>query len=145
MPENANTVFERIGGQEAVNRLVDAFYRNMDSFPEARHIRAMHADDLGPTRALLKTYLAEWLGGPRHYSAHKGHPRMRMRHAHLRIGTRERDAWLSCMNSALEETIADEPTRRRIADDLAKLADWMRNDPGNPHDSRHEAADPAKV
>ncbi len=145
MPENADTVFERIGGQETVNRLVEAFYRNMDSFPEAQQIRAMHAEDLGPTRALLKTYLAEWLGGPRDYSARKGHPRMRMRHAHLRIGTLERDAWLSCMNGAIEETIADEPTRRRIADDLAKLADWMRNDPGNPHDSRHGATDPAKV
>ena len=72
MTESANTVFERIGGQETVNRLVDAFYRNMDSYSEARKIRAMHADDLGPTRALLKTYLAEWLGGPRHYSAQKG-------------------------------------------------------------------------
>ena len=145
MPENANTVFERIGGQETVNRLVDAFYRNMDSYSEARKIRAMHADDLGPTRALLKTYLAEWLGGPRHYSAQKGHPRMRMRHAHLRIGPAERDAWLSCMNAALEETIVDEPIRHRIGEDLAKLADWMRNDPGNAHDSRHATSNPAKV
>ena len=145
MRENANTAFERIGGEEAVNELVDAFYRNMDGFPEARKIRGMHAEDLGPTRALLKTYLAEWLGGPRHYSAQKGHPRMRMRHAHLRIGPAERDAWLSCMNAALEETIADAPTRRRIAEDLAKLADWMRNDPDNPHDSRLAAAASAKV
>ena len=145
MTESANTVFERIGGQETVNRLVDAFYLNMDSYSEARNIRAMHAHDLGPTRALLKTYLAEWLGGPRHYSAQKGHPRMRMRHAHLRIGPAERDAWLSCMNAALAETIADEPIRGRIAEDLAKLADWIRNDLGNPHDSRHTAGDPAKV
>lgn len=145
MGENASTAFERIGGQKAVDNLVDVFYRNMESFPEARTIRAMHAEDLEPTRAALKTYLAEWLGGPRDYSAQKGHPRMRMRHAHLRIGPVERDAWLSCMNAALVETIADEPMRQRIAEDLAKLADWMRNDPGNPHDSRHTAADAAKV
>ena len=105
----------------------------------------MHAEDLGPTRALLKTYLAEWLGGARHYSAQKGHPRMRMRHAHLRIGPAERDAWLSCMNAALDETVADQPARRRIAEDLAKLADWMRNDPGNPHDGRHAPTQPANV
>jgi hemoglobin len=145
MPENKCTAFQRVGGQEAVDRLVDAFYRNMDSFPEAREIRAMHSEDLGPTRVLLKTYLAEWLGGPNHYSAQKGHPRMRMRHAHLRIGSAERDAWLLCMDAALDETIADEPMRRRIGQDLAKLADWMRNDPGNPHDSRHTVAAPAKV
>jgi hemoglobin len=137
MSETPPTAFERIGGQHAVDRLVEAFYRNMDSFPEAREIRAVHAEDLGPTRAILKTYLAEWLGGPKNYSAQKGHPRLRMRHAHLSIGRAERDAWLLCMNAALNETISDESTRRRIAEDLAKLADWMRNDPGNPHDSRH--------
>ena len=49
------------------------------------------------------------------------------------------------MNAALDETIVDEPIRHRIGEDLAKLADWMRNDPGNAHDSRHTAGDPAKV
>ena len=35
----------------------------MDSLPQARAIRAMHASDLGPTKAVLKLYLGEWLGG----------------------------------------------------------------------------------
>lgn len=138
MLDSATTMFERIGGHEAVHRLVEAFYRNMDNFPEARKIRAIHAFDLEPTRLVLKTYLAEWLGGPKNYSAEKGHPRLRMRHGHLRIGPEERDAWLLCMNAALDEAIEDEASRRAIGEDLAKLADWMRNDPQNPHDKRHQ-------
>jgi len=138
MLDSATTMFKRIGGHETVHRLVEAFYRNMDTFPEARKIRAMHALDLEPTRLVLKTYLAEWLGGPKNYSAEKGHPRLRMRHGHLRIGPEERDAWLLCMNAALDEAIEDEASRRAIGEDLAKLADWMRNDPQNPHDQRHQ-------
>ncbi|MGD9658605.1 MAG: group II truncated hemoglobin [Methylocystis sp.] len=138
MLDTPTTFYERIGGFETVDRLVDAFYRNMDNFPQAREIRAMHAEDLTATRAVLKTYLAEWLGGPKNYSAKKGHPRLRMRHGHLRIGPAERDAWLLCMNAALEEAIADADARGRIGEDLAKLADWMRNDPRNPHDQRHQ-------
>ena len=57
--------FEAIGGQAAVDRLVNAFYAQMDSRPDATGIRAMHEPDLGHTKAVLRLYLAEWLGGPK--------------------------------------------------------------------------------
>ncbi|MEF3365074.1 group II truncated hemoglobin [Methylocystis sp. 9N] len=129
--------FARIGGATTVDRLVDAFYDNMETLPEAQAIRAMHAQDLGPTRAILKVYLAEWLGGPREYSAQKGHPRLRMRHMHLSIGPQERDAWLLCMSQALATTVPDVEMREHLYQNLAKLADWMRNDPDNAHDKGH--------
>ena len=94
MLDNPPSIYDRIGGFDTIDRLVETFYRNMDALPEARGIRAAHADDLSPTRAILKVYLAEWLGGPKEYSAKKGHPRLRMRHGHLRIGPAERDAWM---------------------------------------------------
>ncbi|HMK88968.1 MAG TPA: group II truncated hemoglobin [Methylocystis sp.] len=137
MLDNPSSLFALIGGADTVDSLVEAFYRHMEELPEAKEIRAMHAQDLGPTRAVLKLYLAEWLGGPTEYSAVKGHPRLRSRHMHLRIGPSERDAWLSCMNAALEETVEDRELRAHIWENLSKLANWMRNDPGNPHDSRH--------
>jgi hemoglobin len=40
------------------------------------------------------------------------------------------------MIGALEETIADPALREEIRGAMAKLADWMRNQPGNPHDAR---------
>ena len=135
MLDSSKSMFALIGGAATVDRLVEAFYRNMDELEEARAIRAMHAEDLGPTRAVLKLYLAEWLGGPAAYSAQKGHPRLRSRHMHIKIGPAERDAWLRCMNMALEETVQDKASRAQISQNLAKLADWMRNDPGNAHDN----------
>lgn len=136
MEQTAQTIFEAIGGRMTIDALVDRFYANMDAFPEARGIRTLHAADLGRTKVTLKTYLAEWLGGPKDYSAVKGHPRMRMRHLHVRIGPAERDAWLLCMNEALDDCIADATVREQIRANMTKLADWMRNDPDNAHDQR---------
>ena len=128
-------MYERIGGAETVDRLVESFYGRMDSLAEASSIRALHGPDLGPTKATLKLYLCEWLGGPAHYSAAKGHPRLRQRHMHVQIGEAERDAWLLCMKGAMEETIADVDARREIFLVIEKLANWMRNTAGNPHDT----------
>ena len=128
------SMFERIGGAVVIDRLVEAFYARMDTLPEARAIRAMHAIDLGPTKIVLKRYLTEWTGGPKLYSVEKGHPRLRQRHMGFPIGEAERDAWLLCMRSALDEAVADDSAREEIYATLAKLADWMRNQANNPHD-----------
>lgn len=130
------SLFERAGGPGAIDRLVERFYAKMDVLPEARIIRRMHAADLTATKETLKRYLGEWMGGPKLYSVEKGHPRLRQRHLGFSIGEAERDAWLVCMRGALEETIADGRVRAEIDGALTKLADWMRNRPGNPHDAR---------
>jgi hemoglobin len=121
------TPFERIGGQPAVDRIIDAFYDRMDTLPEAAIIRVMHPQDLGATRAVLKRYLAEWLGGPPAYSQERGHPRLRARHLPFSIGDEERDAWMLCMRGAMEGVIEDVAIREWLLEKLAGVATWMRN------------------
>jgi len=133
------TPFERIGGAVVVDRLVEAFYHRMDTLPEAKTIRAMHASELEQIKEVLKRYLSEWLGGPKLYSPEKGHPRLRQRHMGFRIGSDERDAWLLCMRGALDDTVTDEAARSDVDAALTKLADWMRNTAGNPHDAGRAA------
>lgn len=48
------TPFVQIGGASAVSALVDRFYDNMETLPEARGIRAIHAPNLAPMRETLK-------------------------------------------------------------------------------------------
>jgi hemoglobin len=107
----------------------------VDTLPEARTIRAMHGPDLTPTKHVLKRYLTEWTGGPKLYSVEKGHPGLRQRHMGFQIGEAERDVWLLCMRGALDLTIEDTDARQELYAALAKLADWMRNQAGNPHDA----------
>jgi hemoglobin len=121
------TPFERIGGQPTVDRIIDAFYDNMETLPEAKIIRALHPEDLSSTRVVLKKYLAEWLGGPPAYSQERGHPRLRARHLPFKIGDEERDAWMFCMRRAMESTVTDEEARGWILQKLSGVADWMRN------------------
>jgi len=110
-----------------VDRIVDAFYDRMSTLNEARVIRALHSEDLSNIRVVLKKYLGEWLGGPPAYTQERGHPRLRARHLPFSIGDEERDAWMACMRSAMEAVVSDERVREAILQQLAKLADWMRN------------------
>ena len=127
--ENEPSLFERIGGQPAVARLVDRFYDEMEQNPSAAALRGLHATDLAGIREVLKLYLSEWLGGPRAYSLVRGHPRLRARHLPFAIGIPERDAWLACMRTALADTISDQDARLAIYGAMERLADFMRNQP----------------
>jgi len=128
-PTDTPSLYDRMGGANAIEQLVESFYQHMDTLPQAQAIRVLHPADLGRTKQDLKRYLAEWTGGPALYTPEKGHPRMRARHMHVPIGADARDAWLLCMACALEDCIKDEQARAALFAPLAKLADWMRNQP----------------
>lgn len=125
-----NPHFGRVGGELVVRALVEAFYRQMDTRAEARTIRAMHPPDLTAAKTSLTLHLVEWLGGPKHYSAERGHPRLRARHARFPIGPAEREAWLACMSAALEEVIADAALREDLGRAFRRTADVIVNRPG---------------
>ncbi|MES2229775.1 MAG: group II truncated hemoglobin [Pseudomonadota bacterium] len=119
--------FVRLGGHASVVRLVDAFYRVMDTRPEAAAIRAMHEADLTRTRAVLVKYLTEWMGGGRLYSPEHGAPMLRRRHQRFAIDAAARDAWMLCMREALSEVCADAGLRAELDAAFYKVADFMRN------------------
>jgi len=119
--------YERLGGEQAVRRLVDRFYDLMDTLPDAGDIRALHPEDLTGSRDKLFKFLSGWLGGPPLYQMEHGHPRLRARHLPFPIGEAERDAWLLCMEQALAETEMDELLRGHLLQSLRNTADHMRN------------------
>jgi len=100
---DGDTSYRAAGEQAGIGRLVDAFYRIMDSQDFARVIRRMHARDLTVSRDKLTRFLCGWMNGPRLYAERYGPIRIPSAHAHLRIGPRERDAWLRCMELAIAE------------------------------------------
>ncbi|MEO8118816.1 MAG: group II truncated hemoglobin [Rhodoferax sp.] len=126
------THFELLGGEAGIVQLVNAFYRHMDTRADTGGIRAMHEPDLTSTKAVLVLFLSEWLGGPKDYSAQRGHPRLRMRHTGFSIGVTERDAWLACMRAALEDVGAAPALQSALMTAFFKTADWMRNTGPNP-------------
>lgn len=131
-PALANPHFHRIGGHEVVGQLVESFYRWMDTLPEAAGIRAMHEPDLSQTKATLKLYLNEWLGGPRLYTPERGRPALRRKHLPFSIGQSEVDAWLLCMSRALDEVVKDAGLRAELMAAFARTAQAIRNDLPHP-------------
>lgn len=120
------TVFERIGGEPGVQRLVDTFYRVMQDDPMMAPLLELHPD-LDRARERLFEFLVGWSGGPPLFMNKHGHPRLRARHMHLTIDAPMAAMWMSCMNRALDVTVDDEPTRAVLRSNLAGLANHMRN------------------
>ena len=127
MESAAPTPYELIGGEAGIRRLVDRFYDLMDTAPEARTVRALHATSLKASREKQFMFLTGWTGGPKLYVERHGHPRLRMRHFPFSIGARERDEWLWCMDRALDEQPMPDALRAHLRERFHALADHMRN------------------
>lgn len=98
-----DTSFQAMGGEAGIRALVDIFYDKMESDKTAERIKDMHPPDLLLSREKLAAFLCGWLGGPKRYSERWGPIRIPRAHAHLRIGDADRDAWLMCMDHAVEQ------------------------------------------
>ena len=79
------------------------FYDLVEQLPEAKKIRDMHPTDLVESRDKLSHFLCGWLVGPKLYREKYGPIKLSSAHAHLNIGSRQRAAWRSCMQQALEK------------------------------------------
>ncbi len=129
-PAPTQTAFDLVGGEAAVRRLVDRFYDLMDLEPALAGIRRLHPSTLDGSRDKLFWFLCGWLGGPAHYEQRFGHPRLRARHLPYAIGIAERDAWMACMNQAMQDEGLPEALRERLSAAFFNTADWMRNQGG---------------
>jgi hemoglobin len=133
VPSLEDLPFDRLGGEEAVRALVEAFYDTMDASEPA--LARLHAlDEHGKvnrgTRERFGLFLIGWLGGPQHYIERHGHPRLRMRHAQVPVDLAMRDAWLRCMRQAMDARGVTGGLRRFLDERFAQTADFMRNTEG---------------
>jgi hemoglobin len=123
----STTPYEGLGGADAVRRLVDRFYDLMDELPETYGLRQLHPADLTGSRQSLFEFLSGWFGGPPLYIEKKGHPRLRMRHMPFAIGPGERDQWMLCMRTALDEQVSNEALHQGVLNAFVQMADHMVN------------------
>jgi hemoglobin len=121
------THYERLGGEQSVRELVDRFYDLMDEREDLKVLRQLHAKSLKVSREKLFLFLSGWLGGPELYTQKYGHPRLRARHLPFSIGIEERDQWMQCMTTAMQQMSLDEALQQELLQALSKTADFMRN------------------
>ena len=121
------TPYDLIGGEAVVRRLADRFYAIMDSDPGASRIRAMHARDLAPIRQLLFEFLSGWLGGPPLYFNRPEHRCIMSAHRPYEIGDVERDEWMMCMRSAMDECALPPEMRALLDQAFLRMANAFRS------------------
>jgi hemoglobin len=119
--------FLAAGGFEGIKKLVDAFYDAMDTLPQAQTVRDMHSSDLEESRDKLTRFLTGWLGGPKLFSEKYGPIRIPVAHRHLEIGPAERDAWLACMQVAVNAQPYPQDFRDYLMTQLYVPAERSRN------------------
>jgi len=129
-PSELDSPFARLGGEEAVRRLTESFYDQMEATePELARVHELdeHGRVSRRSRDNFGLFLIEWLGGPRNFSATRGHPRLRMRHGRIEIGEGMRDAWLRAMTRALDAQGVTGDVRGFLDARFAEVANFLRN------------------
>ena len=121
--------FRIAGGVEGITKLVNDFYDIMETLPEARKVLFMHPTDLTESRDKLARFLCGYLDGPDLYEEKYGSIHLAPAHAHLAIGTAEKEVWLLCMTKALEKQAYPEAFKEFLLKRLSVPAENCRNRP----------------
>ncbi|WP_010271435.1 globin domain-containing protein [Paenibacillus senegalensis] len=120
------TIYEAMGGAEAVRRLVEAFYPKVQ---QNELLAPLFPEDIEPVMEKQYMFLSQFFGGPSLYSDAFGHPMMRARHMPFPITPERANAWLGCMREALEQEVEDPELRKVILERLKGPAYHFVNQP----------------
>jgi hemoglobin len=120
-----SSFFDAVGGEPFFRRLVDRFYEGVATDPL---LRPMYPEEvLEPAKDRLALFLMQYWGGPNTYSASRGHPRLRMRHAPFTVSPAARDAWLTHMRDAVDSMGLPQEHHDALWEYLERAAYFMVN------------------
>ncbi|MDQ4149841.1 MAG: globin [Actinomycetota bacterium] len=119
-------MYERVGGRPWFEALVECFYEGVE---KDEILRPLYPEDLERPKAHLTDFLIQYWGGPADYSAKRGHPRLRMRHARFAIGATERDAWLARMSAAVRAGGLRRADETELLSYFEHAANFLMNQP----------------
>lgn len=105
LPEpGSGTFFEQVGGRAAFDAIARRLRERITAHEALRELFA--GVDPAAFELRFAAYLTQYFGGPRHYAALRGEPRLQSRHEAYRITAEHRSAWLQAMDAALADTVA---------------------------------------
>lgn len=120
------SLYDRLGGGETLQLLIQSFYDKVAKHPE---LIPIFPDDLTLTAEKQYKFLSQFFGGPNLYSSEYGHPKLRARHMPFNITPKRAEAWLLCMQEALSEQDIDEDVKQEMFSRLTFTAHHMINSP----------------
>lgn len=121
---DTETLFDAIGGEDTITKLVDYFYNKVK---DDTTLMKIFPTDLEPGKIYQRLFLMQVFGGPTTYSQLRGHPRLRMRHMPFPIDQQARDLWLGYMLEAIDTVGIQEPYRTQMREYMENGATFMIN------------------
>jgi hemoglobin len=123
------TLYDQLGGEQALRRLVDEFYDIIEFEPEGASLRRLHllGHGIAHSRQEQFLFLTGFLGGPSLYAQRHGHSNVRELHHHVEIDEAAKDTWLRCMTTAMERAGLPADVSQRIMSHFAQVAATLVN------------------
>lgn len=121
--------YNQLGGDAGVKRLVEVFYDIVEGEPAGRELNLLHLRGHGVAHSRIEqfNFLCGFLGGPKLYAEKHGHSNVRKMHEHVAINADARDAWLNCMQMALDRCGTAPATKDAIMDHFRIVAGVLKN------------------
>ena len=123
----SESLYERIGGEVGLKKLVKAYITTLDTRPEAKHLRSLYPASLDHYEQRMIEFLSGWLDGPALYLERHGMPMLREKHRTLLITEQTRDEWMYCMRVALLDAVHDESLRLTLEGAFWRMADSLHH------------------
>ena len=117
----SDTLFEKIGGEAAVNAAVDIFYRKV--LADDSVVKFFEGVDMETQAAKQKSFLTMAFGGPNNYSGED----MRTGHAHL-VERGLNDSHFDAIMGHLGATLTELNVPGELISEAAAIAESTRND-----------------
>lgn len=117
------TIYDNLG-DENLQLLVDGFYELVKQDERINHL---FKDDFDAIKQKQFMFLSQFLGGPGRYTEAYGHPRMRMRHLPHKITNEAKEAWLACMQQAINQLPIEEDFKKILFNCFPAVAQHMVN------------------
>jgi hemoglobin len=119
------TIYERIGGDESIRKIVDTFYPKVY---ENEELSPLFEGDINEIKRKQWMFLTQLTGGGALYSDEFGPPNMRARHMPFEITPVRAQAWLKLMHETLTETgLIETDGGKALFERLSQIAPIMIN------------------
>jgi hemoglobin len=119
------TIYEQIGGDAAITRIVDTFYPKVY---ENEELSPLFEGDINEIKMKQWMFLTQLTGGGALYSEKYGPPNMRARHMPFEITPIRAQAWLKLMHETLTETgLLETDGGKALFERLSQIAPIMIN------------------
>ncbi len=118
-------LYQAVGGRDVCRQLSEAFYSRVKRDPVLRPL--FPGKSLRCAVDAFAAFLAQFLGGPAEHARERWWLSLRESHLRFKIGSRQRQAWMSNMVEALADVPVSEPVRLALRDLFERSSAYLVN------------------